>query len=144
MWLVNYRATLLTLLVLIVAGCLSVWLFVQSLSACGTSIVETVPSPNRTQKAVVFVADCGATTSLVTVVAILSAEEDLPSRGGPKGVFSATTGHGAAPEGPKGGPIVSVTWVSNTELHIRRDRRAEVFRQEPAYNRISIRYTFLE
>jgi hypothetical protein len=105
---------------------------------CSNQILKQIPSPNKKMKAVVFQRDCGATTGFSTQVSILSFEQDLPNDGG--NIFVADTDHGNAPSGAGGGPVVEVSWTSETELLVRHDKRARVFHNEPSLANIRIRY----
>lgn len=109
---------------------------------CSSTVVDSAPSPDRQHDAVIFVSDCGATTSFVTQVALVPAGLSVGVR--TPYVFAATTDHGAAPQGPGGGPVVKVAWTSPSAFTVRYDRRAAVFKREPSYQGISISYQFLD
>ena len=65
-----------------------------------------------------------ATVGFNTQVSVLDAAECLPDEAN---AFVVDTGDGAAPAGPGGGPLVKVTWPSDTEVVIQHDSRARVF-----------------
>jgi hypothetical protein len=94
-------------------------------TGCGNQVLQTIYSPDRKQKAVVFERDCGATTDFSTQISILPAGGRFSAGAG--NAFVADTDHGRAPAGPGGGPKVEVTWDGSTRLLIKRHPEARIF-----------------
>jgi hypothetical protein len=105
---------------------------------CANQILKEVSSPAGKMKAVVFERDCGAPTDFSTQVSILRSDQLLPNEGG--NVFVADTDHDIAPSGADGGPVVEVSWTSESELLVRHDKRARVFHFEPSVGSIRVQY----
>jgi hypothetical protein len=70
-------------LTIILFAFLGLYIYINTPTLCGNSIIKSVKSPNGKYEAVVFSRDCGATTSFNTQVTIKLANEDLPDEGGP-------------------------------------------------------------
>jgi hypothetical protein len=107
----------------LIAGCDK--LIDKAFDPCGNQVVKTVGSPDGKLKVVVFERDCGATTGSSTQVSLLRSSDRLPNKGG--NLFIADDDHGAAPNGPGGGPQVGVAWKANRQLLVKYDPRARVF-----------------
>ena len=105
---------------------------------CGNDFVKEVRSPGGKMKAVVFQRDCGATTGFSTQVSLLPSNKSLPNEGG--NVFVVTTDHGKAPAGAWGGPIVEVSWLDDTHLLLRYDKRAGLSKREESLGNVNVRY----
>ena len=99
---------------LVVAGFVGCDRFFDDL--CGNTVLKSLGSPDRKLKAVVFQRDCGATTGFSIQISVLNAGDPLPNEEG--NVFIADSGHGAAPEGPGGGPAVDILWERPRKLLI--------------------------
>jgi hypothetical protein len=117
---------------LVGAGCLLLRRGCEGLAdvadlGCENRLLDERVAPDGKLKAVVFVRNCGATTSFSTEVSILEAAASLPRNGG-EVVFVATTGHGLAPAGPGGGPEVQVRWEGPSRLTVSRHAAAVVFK----------------
>ena len=89
-------------------------------------------------KVVVFMRDCGATTSFSTHVSILDSSESLKDLDG--SLFVADTNRGRAPVGPSGGPEIRVHWLSDHSLEIRYHQLARVVRAESKIKGIEVTY----
>jgi len=122
---------------------LPIWCLVLTscLSPCDNEVLQEVPSPEGSYKAVVFQRDCGATTDFSTRVSVLPQGSEAPKGGG--NVFVVDTSNGAAPVGPSGGPRVSVEWVADRRLVIAYDPRARTFRKEPNEAGVVVEYRSL-
>jgi hypothetical protein len=123
-------ATVLLLLALTLADC-DHW-------PCSNDIVYRVISPSGTRVAVHVVRNCGATTDYASLVAITA-----PGAGVPRDssvVFSADSGHGAAPSGPNGALDITFRWSDSTHLRITYDSRIRVFRHEAQFEDIHVEY----
>ena len=106
---------------------------------CKNEIIRTLYSPTKQLKAVVFERECGATTGFSTQISIVSADSDLPNKGG--NVFVADTDHGKSPSGPRGGPPVEVEWKGESSLNIIYDNRARIFLRKGSQKGINITYS---
>lgn len=105
---------------------------------CSNEVVAEYPSPDRRMKVTVFERDCGATTGFSTQASLLGANRALP--GGAGNIFIADGDHGAAPEGPHGGPEVDVHWLSDQEVIVRHHVLARVFKAEKRYDGVHFDY----
>ncbi len=105
---------------------------------CGNDVLTEHRSPDGTMKAVVFVRNCGATTSYSTQLSILDADDSLPAGAG--NTFIADTDHGRVLPGPGGGPAVEVVWTGKQSLAISFAARIRVFKQESSVDGIHIEY----
>jgi hypothetical protein len=134
------------LLLVLVAVCgFAALLYLRSLRSllslgdgCRNERIAEVPSPTSELKAVTFQRDCSATTGYSTQISILPIDAALPPEGG--NVFVADTDHGRAPAGPDGGPTVTLEWSGPRELVISHHADARVFKSEPRFGSIGIRY----
>jgi hypothetical protein len=119
-WKIRHRWVVVP--VVLVAMCLAVWLWLMEKwgqfgdSLCGNRVVAEALSPNGRWKAVVFVRDCGATTSWATHVSILKPNAVLRGRDAGN-VFHLDGG------GPAGNPtLVTVGWDELNRLTIAYDK----------------------
>jgi hypothetical protein len=87
---------------------------------CGTEVYQTLYSPDKAFKAVVYQFDCGATTSFSTQVSLLKADAVIENEAG--NVFSAK-GH------PKDAAL-EVKWVDSHHLSIDTPSNIEVYKRE--------------
>lgn len=104
-------------------------------------IIDEVYSPDDKYKAVIFDRDTGATTDFNTQISIISSKSSLPND--PGNLFIADTNHGRAPSGKGGGPEVTISWISSTEIIITYHRKARIFKQEGSIKSIQAKYTYL-
>lgn len=117
-----------------------------SLDPCGNDVLARVPSPNGSHQAVVFERDCGATTGFSTQVSIVESDETFlqqPStwRATEQGnVLIIDDDHGAAPQGPGGGPKVDVAWSGEAQLVLTYHPRARVSRAVERIDDIRVRH----
>lgn len=107
-------------------------------SACGNNVLAEAASPDGKFQAVVFERDCGATTGFSTQVSVLARSSNLGNKTG--NVFVADTGHGAAPSGPRGSPVVNVQWRSPNLLSISHHPAARVFLAKHDAYSIQVQY----
>ena len=106
---------------------LTVLIALVGCGACGNEISQTVVSPSRTLKAVVFNRNCGATTGFNTQVSIISATGTLPDSGGNTLVLD-----GSVP--------LQVQWRSDSALHLTGLGSAKVFKQGTSVGAVSVTY----
>ena len=110
----------------------------SELAGCANRVISIFVSPDGRRQAVIFERDCGATTGFSTQVSVLPRWSRLRNVAG--NILIADSDHGAAPEGPGGGPRVDVAWEGRTKLLISFHRRARVFRARHRMNGVSVRY----
>lgn len=95
------------------------------LVACGNDVRERVRSPDGRREVVVFVRDCGATTSFSTQISILRAGENASDEGGNTYIAA-------------GELRVSVQWLTPTEIVIARSVKGVTEREH--VGGVSVRY----
>lgn len=109
-------------------------IFVLFSGMCGNEIYGEYPSPNGRLKAVVFQRDCGATTGFSTQISILKSNATLANK---RGNIFISAGH------PRDtSPIV--TWLSDSELEISKNRALKVYKAKEAWGwfweKVKVRY----
>lgn len=109
------------------------------LGTCSNSIIQSVYSPDKRFKAVIFGRNCGATSGFDTQVSVLPGQTALSDDDGGN-VFIVDGDHGAAPMGRGGGPNVWVKWLGTKKLQIVYDRRARTFLKEKQSQGVSVIY----
>jgi len=129
------RILILLGLVLLGSGVLA-WLVLPD--ACSNEVIAEQPSPDGQHTLATFVRNCGATTSYSTQVSVLRVGERLGNR--PGNALVSDGNHGAAPEGPGGGPLVNGHWDGNNQLTISFHPATRVFKSEALVEGIAIRY----
>jgi hypothetical protein len=121
-------------------GCLYASLVVTltACDPCDNRVLQELPDPTGTTKAVIFQRSCGPFGGASTQISVLPASSQQLIAGG--NAFSADTGDGAAPALPSGGPPVVVNWANAQELYVAYDSRVRVFQAAKQVNAISISY----
>ncbi len=102
---------------------------------CGSETRRIVESPSKTQRARVYVKDCGATTDFSLHVAMGRADG-----GRLVDVFVVDADHDRAPRAEDGAPRADVAWGSDSVLRIRYDSTARVFKQRTRVHGIRVEY----
>lgn len=105
---------------------------------CDGDFHESYASPSGKQKAVVYDFDCGATTQTSVRITIADSADKFDPNSGY--FFQATTNHGKAPFGQKGGPQVAIVWASDDLLIVTYDHRADIFEQKANFRGVQISY----
>lgn len=105
---------------------------------CDNRVLQELPNPTGTAKAVIFQRSCGPLGGTTTQVSVLSTSTQRLIAGG--NAFSADTADGAAPALPSGGPPVVVTWANPQDLYITYDSRVRVFQAEKQINGVAVSY----
>lgn len=114
-------------------GAGSAWRRIEGLGdMCANSVLEEIRSPDRQQRAVVFLRDCGATTSDSTQISVLPANAALENESGNLFVADRLDRHG-----------VTVRWLDRDALEISYPREARVFRAEARVAQTKARYQAL-
>lgn len=101
------------------AGCIA--------NECVNEPSQTIVSPLRTLKVVVFSRDCGATTGFNTQVSILGANETLPDEGGNTFISNMSL------------PIV-MRWSSDSALQISGIGNASPIKQNPHISAVAVTF----
>ena len=96
---------------------------------CGNEIFQTIPSPNKKYKAIIFQRDCGATTGFSTQISIVKTISKLANESG--NIFIAD-GH------PSDHPL-KVTWVDAKNIEIE-ENFSEIFLKNTKFENIEIKY----
>jgi hypothetical protein len=108
-------------------------------NGCQNSLVESISSPDKSYKAVIFVRDCGATTGFSTQVSILKIDDDLDNSGG--NILVTDSNHGAdTSRNEIGGPFVLAEWQNENTLILKFSSDTRVFKQKEDYRGIQIQY----
>lgn len=105
----------------------TVLLFTGCGGTCGNEIAQTIVSPSKALKAVVFSRNCGATTSFNTQVSIMRANEMLADEGGNTFIADGSL------------PIV-VNWQSEGALHISGVGVTSPIKQSPTVLGVNVIY----
>ncbi|WP_041448035.1 hypothetical protein [Anaeromyxobacter sp. Fw109-5] len=103
---------------------------------CVNSVMSEASSPSGDHRAVVFLRNCGATTSYSVELSILRGDERLPTWKG--NAFSADAGYSDAPL------KLEVHWDSDQALTVRHDPRLRLFQNEAKVGPIGLRYVAAE
>jgi len=117
------RLSVLLLATGVLSGCLSF--------GCENTVVSESPQPGGSYRAVVFVRNCGATTSLSTQVSVLGREVLSDREGG--NVFVTD---GGTPEDPG----VTVRWLTRDQLEVIYLAHLRVFLQESSVEGIDVSF----
>lgn len=105
---------------------------------CDNRILQELPNPTGTTKAVIFQRSCGSFGGTSTHISVLPVSAQQLIAGG--NVFSADTADGLAPALPSGGPPAVVTWANAQNLYVTYDSRVRVFHAEKQINDVAISY----
>ena len=94
---------------------------------CGKRVIERSHSPDGKHSAVLFEANCGATTGFTTQVAVVDpdGEPDAASL-----VFAADDGYHQAEPGYWGGPAAKLEWLGPHRLRITYAAGARIFQRK--------------
>jgi hypothetical protein len=109
-----------------------------SLAPCDDEIIGTFPAPAGKANVVVYVRNCGATSSYETHAILTSG--DVTSKTDANPVFVADGNRGAAPVGIGNGPQVRVRWISDVVVVLSHHSKARISRALENRDGISIRY----
>ena len=124
-------ATLFGLILLVVIG-----VFVFEAAYCGNQPVQTLLSPDRQWKAVLFERGC-AGIAFTSQVSVIAADSELRNQLG--NAFMADLRNGGTPAS-WGGPAVELEWNNDGSLEIRYDHEAYIAKQESKVGTVSIVY----
>ena len=105
---------------------------------CANEVVVEVTAPDNSQRAIIFVRDCGATTKFSTQISIVPSGRSLPNKAG--NVFVAETGLEPNNVGADGRHAVSVSWLSSSALLVSHIGGIRVFRNATQVSGVTISY----
>jgi len=132
-------------IVLIIAS-LYVWNYILDTlgpSLCVNQVLETVNSPDGTKTAVVFVRDCGATTSWSTQASVISAKEVVSDKD-TGNVLRIDSDHGKAwPLAIKGWPIIKAEWESANLLTLHYSKNSSILLQQKSIDNVGVQYSLI-
>ena len=125
---------------LAIFGVVYFWFFVPDM--CANEVISESSSPDGGKRLVVFQRDCGATTGFTTQASVLASNTPLPNKGG--NLYVSDTNHGAAPNGPGGGPSLKVTWVSSQSVVLTHHPKVRVLKSEAEVDGVRASYVTAE
>lgn len=111
-------------IILIIVGLafLSAWIYFGRFffgglrGLCENKIINSVESPDKSKKVIVFVRSCGATMPWVTSASILRGNEYISNKDFGN-IINLDTNHGLTrPTSEIGWPIINPEWISDSEL----------------------------
>jgi hypothetical protein len=110
----------------------------------GTAVIGDFLSPDEKWDALVLVRNGGAMTGYATQISIVEggnrfARQFALFRASP--VFVVDDNDGAVRWGDRGQLDLRLDWTSSTQLVVTYPEKARVFRQEPAFRSVKIRYS---
>ena len=105
---------------------------------CGNHLLKTEISPNKELKALIFSADCGATTDFSTQISIVKASYIL-EKSDNGNIFSADSDHGLA---EMDGEILklNVKWIDDENILIEYPKNTRIFKNKTSKNGVKIKY----
>jgi hypothetical protein len=105
---------------------------------CGNKIIRTEFSPDKKNKIVIFLRDCGATTDFSTQVSILKVDKKLENESG--NIFSADSERGKAKTDENNIVAIKSKWINNNKVIITYDKNVRIFKSENSLDEIVIEY----
>ncbi len=129
--------SILAMILLILVG-ISIPLFFIIKDACVSTLVESIPYPNKNYKIVVFERSCGATTDFSNQISILNNSDSLNNYSG--NIFIADTDHGKAELTDKNVIQTHIQWRDNRTINIKYDSLSRIFKKEKYYRGFKIIY----
>lgn len=105
---------------------------------CDSSAIEEFRSPSGKRKVVVFVRDCGATTSFSTQASLVDADSPAPKGAG--NILILDDDNGKAPADDHGKIPVNVRFIDESTLALAYPARTRVFQQVAKKDGVAIHY----
>lgn len=105
---------------------------------CGSTVVQTFPSPDQQHDAVLYELNCGATTSFSTQVSLVRHGEVIKDEAG--NMFTADDNDHQAPLGPGNVVRVDLRWLAPDSLELTYDPRAQIFQRADRIGRVWVLY----
>jgi hypothetical protein len=109
---------------------------------CKNDVLGKYPAPTRQFEAILFVRNCGATTSFSTNVSLLVSGDRLGDEAGNVFLVRAAS-YTRVPTNRIGGPQVEVQWLPGDTLMVQYPVGIEIRRQVLIEHGIPIRYALL-
>jgi hypothetical protein len=99
----------------------------EALNPCSNSVTASIVSPDQSKKLVVFVRDCGATTSFSSQVSLIDSHDKLPNDPGNLLVVGKKAAMQAA-------------WTNDSAAVLTYPAKSEVFKQVAKLDGVSVTY----
>lgn len=105
------------------------WLFAMFAPGCEDTTCETLFSPDRSHKVILYTRNCGATTGFSTHIALAGSDEDIDDG---TTIFVADDNHGEANLHAVYQALIDINarWVDNDSLELSYDRNARLFTEK--------------
>ncbi|WP_426292698.1 hypothetical protein ACN9ML_24275 [Dyadobacter endophyticus] len=113
------------------------WLFVMFAPGCEDTTCETLFSPDRSHKIILYTRNCGATTGFSTHIALAESDEDIDDG---TTIFVADDNHGESNLHAAYQALVDINarWIDNDSLELSYDRNARLFTEKVKADGITI------
>jgi hypothetical protein len=120
---------------LLVAVIISICAFFLLMPGCDNTIYQTIPSPDRRHKVILYSRDCGATTGYSTHISVAKANIDTGFT-----IFIADDVHGKANLHPVHQNLIDVRvrWINDHSLELSYDKNARLFKEKAQVGGITI------
>ena len=146
-WLVLVVTAMFVLVILFAAGAFALRRFDRGL--CGNELIASDTAPSRRYKAIVFVRNCGATTTFGTHVSIVDRDAQLDNdEVGNVLAIDATCcldpRSRVLPRNSVGGPVATTRWIGSDTLAVTYASGVRVFRQTLVYWGVPIVYAQID
>lgn len=105
------------------------WLFAMLAPDCEDTTCETLFSPDRSHKVILYTRNCGATTGFGTHIALAKSGEDIDDGAT---IFVADDDHGNANLHPVYQTLIDIRarWIDNHSLELSYDKNARLFTEK--------------
>jgi hypothetical protein len=146
-WIIAATVAVFALLILFGAGSFALRAFEGGI--CGNELIAADTAPSRRYKAIVFVRNCGATTTFGTHVSIVERDAQLhDDEVGNVLAIDATCcldpRSRVLPRNSIGGPVAATRWIGSDTLSVTYASGVRVFRQTLVYREIPIVYAKID
>ncbi|GGH53235.1 hypothetical protein GCM10007423_58490 [Dyadobacter endophyticus] len=113
------------------------WLFAMLAPGCEDTTCETLFSPDRSHKVILYTRNCGATTGFSTHIALAKSDEDINDG---TTIFVADDGYGEANLHPVYQALIDIRarWIDNHSLELSYERKARLFTEKVKADGITI------
>jgi len=146
-WIVVVGAVLLALVALVEGGSMALRAFESGM--CRNDLISSDSLPGERLKTIVFVRNCGATTTFGTHVSIVEQNEKLSNDevGNVLAIDAACCADPRSQTVPRnsvGGPVATAHWNSPDTLAVRYAGGIRVFRQTLVYRTVHVVYSTID
>lgn len=123
---------LVTTIIMLAGGLFLLWS-----PDCEDTTCETLFSPDRSHKIILYTRNCGATTGFSTHIALAESDEDLDDG---TTIFVADDDHGNANLHPVYQALIDIRarWIDNHSLELSYDKNARLFTEKMQADGITI------